>query len=203
MNIPYSFNIIKTDEAARSMEVVYSSPGRKTMHVGARLPYAGESRDAVIHMFAPIQYWIEQEAAVVVPELGGGEFVPAASPDDAPETLEIAKARKLAALAEWRYEQEVAGIYVGGANIKTDRESQATITSAFVSLSQGLGTSIDWKAQDRVWIQLGIDQVRPIAQAVFSHVQSCFTAEKDLAAEIDALTTIGDVLAFQFPDMVA
>jgi hypothetical protein len=52
------------------MEVVYSSEGRQTMHIGARLPYEGESLEAVIAMYAPVAYWREQELSVVVPEVG-------------------------------------------------------------------------------------------------------------------------------------
>lgn len=66
----YSYEIIKVDAQARVMEVVYSSAGRQSMHIGARLPYEGESLRAVIESYAPISYWLEQEAPIVVPEVG-------------------------------------------------------------------------------------------------------------------------------------
>jgi len=69
-NITYTYEIIAVDEAARCMEVVYSATGHQTMHVGARLPFDGESLDDVIKMFAPVQLWIEQAKAVSIPTVG-------------------------------------------------------------------------------------------------------------------------------------
>jgi hypothetical protein len=67
MSIAYTYKILAVDEASRCMEVVYSSEGRQTMHIGARLPFEGEELDAVIEMYAPIPYWKAQETPVVVP----------------------------------------------------------------------------------------------------------------------------------------
>lgn len=85
MSIPYTYNIIKVDPLFRVMEVVYESPGRQTMHIGARLPYQGETTESVVKMYAPVAYWREQEAAVVVPALGGGSVTP---PGPQPLTVE-------------------------------------------------------------------------------------------------------------------
>jgi hypothetical protein len=70
MNIQYTYEIISVDQTARCMEIVYSCEGRKTMHIGARLPYAGESAQDIVQMYAPVTYWLEQEQAVVVPNVG-------------------------------------------------------------------------------------------------------------------------------------
>jgi hypothetical protein len=70
MNIQYTYKIINVDEAARCMEVVYSSEGRQTMHISARLPYEGEGIEGVIEMYSPVAYWREQEIPVVVPPAG-------------------------------------------------------------------------------------------------------------------------------------
>lgn len=70
MSIAYTYEIVSVDPAARCMEIVYSSEGRQTMHIGARLPFEGESLEAVVEMYSPIAYWLEQEAPVVVPEVG-------------------------------------------------------------------------------------------------------------------------------------
>lgn len=78
-DITYQYTIINVDEAARCMEVVYTSEGRQTMHISARLPYVGEDLEQIIKMYAPVAYWLEQEAEVVVPEVGtSGEVVPPA-----------------------------------------------------------------------------------------------------------------------------
>lgn len=70
MSIQYTYEIIAVDQAARAMEVVYTSEGRQTMHIGARLPYLGESLESVVQMYAPVAYWLEQEATVLVPQIG-------------------------------------------------------------------------------------------------------------------------------------
>lgn len=68
--IIYTYQIVHVDAAARCMEVVYSSEGRQTMHIGARLPFEGESLEEVIKAFAPVPFWREQEKPVLVPEVG-------------------------------------------------------------------------------------------------------------------------------------
>lgn len=77
MSITYAYEIISVDEAARCMEVVYTAEGRQTMHIGARLPYADETLEAVIDMYSPVAYWLAQERAVQVPQVGtSGVVVP-------------------------------------------------------------------------------------------------------------------------------
>jgi hypothetical protein len=79
MNIEYTYEIIKVDEADRCMEVVYKSDGRQTMHIGARLPFVGETLESIVEMFSPVAYWTSLETPVVVPSIGsGGTISPAA-----------------------------------------------------------------------------------------------------------------------------
>lgn len=190
--IPYSYEIIKVDPQARVMEVVYSSPGRQTMHIGARLPFVGESLEAIIEMYSPVAYWREQEAEVVVPELGTGSVT---IPTPGPMTLERAKREKLDEIAAWRFQRETGGVLLNGVRIRTDRESQATITGAMASLQGGFVTSIDWKAANDVWVQLSFAEMTAIAQAVSSHVQLSFSMERQLAEQVAAATTIEQVQA--------
>lgn len=94
MSITYTYQIIKVDEQARTMEIIYNSPGRTPMHIGARLPYSNESVEAVIKMYAPIAYWKEQEAQVLIPQVGaGGQIVPNELPD-APGVPQIVTMRQ-------------------------------------------------------------------------------------------------------------
>jgi hypothetical protein len=79
MSIKYTYEIIAVDEAARCMEIVYSAQGRQPMHVGARLPYEGESVEQVVSAYAPVAFWQEQDRAVQVPQVGlSGEIDPVA-----------------------------------------------------------------------------------------------------------------------------
>ena len=70
MSISYTYKIISVDSAARCMEIIYSSEGRQTMHISARLPFEGESLESVVEMYSPVAYWIEQETPVFTPEIG-------------------------------------------------------------------------------------------------------------------------------------
>lgn len=70
MSIKYTYEIIKVDQEARVMEVVYSAEGHQTMHIGARLPFEGESLESVIKAFAPVPLWIELATPVVAPTVG-------------------------------------------------------------------------------------------------------------------------------------
>jgi hypothetical protein len=69
-DITYTYEIIAVDEAARCMEIVYTSEKYGVMHVGARLPFEGETVEQVAVMFAPIQEWRLRDLAVIVPEVG-------------------------------------------------------------------------------------------------------------------------------------
>lgn len=107
MSIPYSYEIVAVNEAAKCMEVVYSSEGRQTMHISARLPYLGETIEAVVQMYAPVRYWEEQEAAVVVPQIGlGGQVTPPApqplTPDQIKAIIVQAAQERLDAFARTR-----------------------------------------------------------------------------------------------------
>jgi hypothetical protein len=191
MSIQYGYEITSVDQTARCMEVVYTADGRQTMHIGARLPYEGESLEAVVAMYAPVAYWLEQQAAVTAPSVG----VSGVMGTPVPETLASAKAKRLAEIAAWRYQKEVSGITYNNAQINTDRESQAQITSAYTGLKNGLLTSVNWKAANGQWVEMTLTAIEPIAGAVANHVQSCFNAEKALAQQVNAAETIEAVNA--------
>jgi hypothetical protein len=84
MNITYTYEIISVDQEARCMEIVYSSEGRQTMHIGARLPLNGESLDSVIQMYAPLAYWIERDTVATAPEIGSTGSVTVDIPEPTP-----------------------------------------------------------------------------------------------------------------------
>lgn len=83
MSITYTYQIISVDEAARCMEVVYSAEGHQTMHIGARLPFEGESLESVIDSFSPVALWREQELPVVIPTVGTSGSVSVQAQEDA------------------------------------------------------------------------------------------------------------------------
>lgn len=70
MSINFNYEIIAVNEEARCMEIIYTAEGHPTQHIGARLPYEGESLESIIRMYAPIVYWEETQRAVSVPNVG-------------------------------------------------------------------------------------------------------------------------------------
>jgi hypothetical protein len=85
MSITYSFEIVAVDQAARCMEIVYTADGHQTMHIGARLPYEGETLEQIVRMHEPVRYWEEQMLPVVVPQVGlTGTLAPIPIPEPQP-----------------------------------------------------------------------------------------------------------------------
>jgi len=99
-DITYTYEIISVDEAARVMEVVYTSPDYGIMHVGARLPYQGETVEQVVAMFAPVQEWRLRDLQVVVPGVGASGEITDAEPDPLPIEDQVRLARSAAYTAE-------------------------------------------------------------------------------------------------------
>ncbi len=124
---------------------------------------------------------IDNEPVTIVPEV-------------VPPTLADAKESKLKELAADRYREETGGITVGSAIISTDRDSQAMMTGALLSLKSGLVASVNWKGENE-WVSLTLAELEPIAQAVSMHVQACFTKEGQLAAQVAAAQTVEVVSA--------
>lgn len=104
------------------------------------------------------------------------------------------KAIKMGEIADARYNAEVGGVSVGGMRIKTDRESQAQLSSAFTSLSGGLIENTPWKSESG-WVEVTLEDIRPIAQVVAAHVRSCFALEKAMQEQLDEFVELGDVHA--------
>jgi len=103
--------------------------------------------------------------------------------------LEALQNQACDALAEVRYNHEVAGITLeNGAQIATDRESQSMLASAYQSLSTGLMADTDWKAATG-WATVTEAELKPIAAAVALHVRACFRAERAVAEQIATATT--------------
>ena len=112
----------------------------------------------------------------------------------APVTVTEAKSAKKSEIAAARYAAEIAGVTVGGATVRTDRESQSLITGAALKALQDAEYVCSWKT-DAGFVELSAPQILAIADAVRAHVQSCFDHEADLVALIDAAETVEDLEA--------
>lgn len=97
-----------------------------------------------------------------------------------------AEAQK-AQIAEGRWLAETGGLVLpNGAEIKTDRESQALLTGAAFSATLDPETPIEWKGANG-WVVLMPQEVLQIAGLVRRHVQGCFSRERALSAQVEAI----------------
>jgi hypothetical protein len=198
MSIKFNYEIINVNEPAKAMEIVYTAEGREPMHIGARMPYEGESLETIVKMFSPVAIWLSQDAAVTPVSAGTkGSIDPTAIVT--PSTVAEAKAQKVAEIAAWRYAKEIAGIAFEGMAIGTSREAQAALYAAKDALSSDYVSSIDWKLADGSFASFDAAKLTAIAQAVFAHVQSCFTLEKQYLEMLAGCATIDAVLALALP----
>ena len=109
MSITYTYEIIMVDEAARCMEVVYTSEGNPTMHVGARLPYEGETVEDVITMCAPVRYWEELKTPTVAVSVGQSGTISPNSVDPRAAAFNAVHTRNhLLASSDWTQLPDVA-----------------------------------------------------------------------------------------------
>lgn len=96
--------------------------------------------------------------------------------------IEDRKALMLDALADRRWRAETGGGILSGVPIKTDRDSTAKITAAYVQAVANPSFTVRWKVDTGVFITLDAATIIAIGDAVTAHVQACFDNE-------DALTT--------------
>lgn len=68
--IEYTYQVIGVNEEHKSMEIVYSSEGRQTIHVIASLPLVGQSIEQVIQQWAPTVNWLAEEQVFGTAEVG-------------------------------------------------------------------------------------------------------------------------------------
>lgn len=111
------------------------------------------------------------------------------------DKLKALKSARLADLAAARYERETDGITVDGVPIRTDRASQAQLSSVLTALSLSPDLKIDWKLSDGTWVSIDRTRAETWARAVAAHVESCFALERLAAEKVRACMTIAELQA--------
>lgn len=85
-----------------------------------------------------------------------------------------------------RFEIETAGIMIGGRPVNTDRASQAMVTSAWTMVQNDPNATVNWKDRDGYWSILEGPQIVQFHESVTNHVETCFSTESDISAQIDS-----------------
>lgn len=89
-------------------------------------------------------------------------------------------------LSSVRRLREFGGITINNITVPTDRESQAMLMAAYILLKDGIQQIIDYKTENG-FVQLDLQAITDISQAVSLHVQACFSREKQLLSVINGL----------------
>lgn len=117
------------------------------------------------------------------------------------ESLQYLKLKLAEAVRNERKVQESAGTtFTVGEHtlfVRTDPTTQSKISSAKMVLEDPNMTeitSIDWELEPFVWDSVDETKIQLLANAVFGHVQSCFTKSKQQSDAILACTSVEDLL---------
>lgn len=104
------------------------------------------------------------------------------------EDLAEAKRRLRERATALRWEHETGGITVSGVRVLTGIEDQNRIATALI----GAPATLDFKAESG-WVTLTLADLQGIADAITTHVQACFSAERTHHEAIDALPSLDAV----------
>jgi len=191
MSIEYTYEVVSVDEAAKCMEIVYTAQGRETLRIGARLPYVGESFDAVVAMYAPLAYWMDSERQVVAVSVGSKGVV---RPDSAaPATLEEARTAKCRYVAQRMDALTRAPITVGAYSVSANLNSLASALLAYTALKEGLVPSADFRTANGSTLPLGLDTAKELLGVLTSRVQQLLAEEQTLLAAVTAANSIAEL----------
>ena len=158
----------------------------------------------VVEVNKPINVAVTHDVVEGTPVKNGDEFYQnwivtpvALSAQQVDERIAAAKVALCDALSTFRFNLEVGGISVDGVTVKTDRESQAQLTAALLTLNEGFAPSINWKSASG-WINLNKAQLQQISKIVAQHVQGCFNVEQMHYSAIQKLASAEEVAAYDF-----
>lgn len=86
----YNYEIIDVDYTSKSMEIVYKHATYGTMNISTRLPYTDETLDQLVEMYAPVDYWLEQNKKPLQVSVGttGMSSKPIQTANEVPSWLE-------------------------------------------------------------------------------------------------------------------
>ena len=102
-------------------------------------------------------------------------------------------------IADRRWKEETSGFVFNSVRIETDRTAVAMVTGAALAASLDPEYSVRWKSSNG-FVTLNAEQILAMAQAIRSHVQSCFDREADLLDALDAGTYDTEMLDAGWPN---
>jgi len=100
-------------------------------------------------------------------------------------------------VADYRWKIEVGGFMhtANGIVVHTDRGSQSKMSSLYTMIKSGVITEgVYWKDTDGFFTYLSVEQLEQTFLAVSAFVQALYVSEKDISQDVNARTTIDDLI---------
>lgn len=114
------------------------------------------------------------------------------------------KAARLAALAEYRWQRELAGVSWNGITLDTTDRGKGLLHGAMTRLQRRPeGTTTRWKAAPGVEFPIDLATAEAAFDALADHVDALFAKELDHAAAIVAVEAGGEVTEIEAAEAVA
>lgn len=112
-----------------------------------------------------------------------------------PRPLHECLTKKYEELAQIRWEHEIGGMYFNDMPFPTDENTQNKLLAARVKCEMNPTTSFDWKTPVG-FVNFSSLMIVALSDAVFEHIQGCFTAEKKHITAIESLRTSEEVIEY-------
>ncbi len=203
MSITYSFKIVSADKPAKTMEVIYASEGRQTMHIGVRMPYEHESLNDVVAIFAPVAHWMEQDLVTKDVSVGSSGVITAdvvrPNYQEQTDSLDSVKIRKKVELCIGRDGFEQAGVFLNDVRFDSDRCERAALLTTLEVIRSGAMSSVEWRTSDGSFVVLDEAKIVSLLTAIAMHTQTAMSTEKTLCALVDAAQDKSAVDAIAWP----
>ena len=177
--------------------MIYPFSPDSVRRANPQVSFPSELSDEILAEYGvfPVRDTIKPSGEVVTqgqPELVNGEWRQTWTVTD------FSAEQRKAMIAARRYQEEIRGITVNGALIKTDHQSQMKMIGAALAARIDPNKVRKWKAGGG-FVDIDAATTIAVAQAVDAHVQACFDREAELVAAVDAGTYTSDMLNEGWP----
>lgn len=113
-----------------------------------------------------------------------------------PPTLDNPRAKLKAQATERRWQVETGGITLpNGIRIATGKDDQERVNAVLSNMERYQLAGVDFKAKSG-WAHLTYPELQAIGEAIVTHVQSCFSAERAHHEAIDGLDSLEAILDY-------
>jgi len=111
--------------------------------------------------------------------------------------IEQLKTRKIAELADARWQEETSGFTYNGHEFHTDREARNNIFQAYMASLSDPNFTVTWKTKDG-WLDMTASDFITLYNEFQTFLQGLYQKEKALQEQVEAVTTIEELEAIKW-----